>query len=53
MSKKNYQKPSMMVVALRHQTAILQASAGDSGVRASRSGYESTEAQNWENSDPE
>lgn len=54
MEKKNYQKPSMMVVALRHQTAILQASVDSpSGVRASRSGYgtasyETDTQQDWE-----
>jgi hypothetical protein len=49
MSKKNYQMPSRKVVALRHQTAILQSSP--SGVNASRRGYESTEAQNWNESE--
>lgn len=48
MSKKYYQKPSMAVIMLRQQVAILETSGG---VRASRSGYESTDAQNWEESE--
>jgi len=46
MSKKKYQMPSMKVVALRHQTAILQSSP--SGVEASRSSYGNAETHEWD-----
>ena len=49
MKKKVYQKPSMKVVMLRHQTAILEASGG--GVEATRSGYGKANKQSWDESE--
>jgi len=51
MSKKDYQKPSMAVIMLRHQVAILETSGG--GVEASRSSYGAANKQTWDDSEPE
>ena len=49
MEKKNYQKPSMKVIMLRQQVAILQASGG--GVEATRRGYGTANKQTWDESE--
>ena len=48
MSKKNYQKPSMAVIMLRQQVAILETSGG---VEASRSSYGTANQETWDESD--
>ena len=44
MKKKLYQKPTMQVVKLQHQTHLLQAS----GVQSMRSGYGEAQEEDWE-----
>ena len=44
MKRKDYQRPTMKVVQLQHQTHLL---AG-SGVEANRSGYGTAEEEEWE-----
>ena len=44
MKKKDYQKPTMQVVKLQHQTHLLQAS----GVQSMRSGYGEAQEEDWE-----
>ena len=44
MKKKGYQKPTVEIDELVVRTALLQVSGG----YAKRTGYESTESQNWD-----
>ena len=44
MKKKLYQKPTMQVVKLQHQTHLLQAS----GVQSMRSGYGEAQEEEWD-----
>ena len=44
MKRKDYQRPTMKVVQLQHQTHLL----ADSGVEANRSGYGTAQEEDWE-----
>ena len=45
MNKKDYQKPTMQVVKLQHQSHILVASEG---IQSMRSGYGTAEEETWD-----